>query len=217
MTLFHGIHLTKLELSSLLPDFLDGKPSRLLMPAASHTVIDQRVWDCDGPVDGTRISYICLFLTNLVHEVPTEPTFLPFMCHLRVFEIYIHPDPATFTVLMCSLRISLTSPTSLEHIKVNLIFDCDGYLYYDDELLNDLCDADVWRPLDSIITHPTGSRLQRVDINIVFRYEYAMELDEAGIKQPVLDALPLLCEQGILFVEVTVSGADCGLIPDIGS
>jgi hypothetical protein len=67
ITLFHGIHLTMLELSSLSPNFFDGEQSRLLMPAASHTVIDQCVWDCYGPVDGTRFSYICLFLTNLVH------------------------------------------------------------------------------------------------------------------------------------------------------
>ena len=65
--LFHGIHLTKLELSSLLPNFFDGEQSRLLMPPASHTVTDWCVWDSYGPVKGTRFSYICLFLTNLVH------------------------------------------------------------------------------------------------------------------------------------------------------
>jgi hypothetical protein len=67
ITLFHGIHLTKLELSSLSPNFFDCEQSRLLMPAASHTVIDRCVWDCYGPVEGTRFSYICLFLTNLIH------------------------------------------------------------------------------------------------------------------------------------------------------
>jgi hypothetical protein len=135
-------------------------------------------------------------------EGPTEPIFLPFMCCLRVFEIYILPDPAIFSLLMCSLRISLTSPATLEHIKVNFIFDNDGD-YYDNELLDDFRDADVWCPLDSIITHPTSSQLQRVDINMIFR---VMELHEAGVKRLVLNALPLLCEKGILFVKVTVSG-----------
>jgi hypothetical protein len=36
-----------------------------------------------------------------------------------------------------------------------------------------LRDADTWSHLDSITSHPTGSRLQRVDINInSFRYDY---------------------------------------------
>jgi hypothetical protein len=133
-------------------------------------------------------------------EGPTEPIFLPFMCRLRVFEIYIRPDPAIFSLLMCSLRISLASPATLEHIKVNFVFDSPDN-DYNDLLLGDLHDTDVWRPLDSIITHPTSSRLQRVDINIILRG--MSELNEAGVKQLFLDVLPLLCEEGILFVKVT--------------
>jgi hypothetical protein len=71
--LFHGIHLMKLVLSSLLPNNFDGEQSRLLTPAASEgvaatasdTVIDRCVWSFDGSVHSTRISYIHLFLTNL--------------------------------------------------------------------------------------------------------------------------------------------------------
>ena len=75
-------------------------------------------------------------------------------------------------------------------------------------LFDDLRDADVWSHLDSIITHPAGSRLQRVDINIKysFRYDNDEEPDSTEILEPVLDALPLLREKGILFVEATVSG-----------
>ena len=67
-------------------------------------------------------------------EGATEPIFLPFMYHLHVFEIYICPDPAIFSLLMCSLCISLTSPATLELIKVNFIFDSNDN-YYDNELM----------------------------------------------------------------------------------
>ena len=62
--LFHGIHLTRLELSSVSPSNFGGKQSRLLTPAASesegvattasHTVVDQCVWNFDEPMHGTR-------------------------------------------------------------------------------------------------------------------------------------------------------------------
>ena len=69
--------------------------------------------------------------------------------------------------------------------------------------------SDVWSHLDSITTHPTGSRLQRVDINIqyCFRYDDEMdsEPDESEVEEPFLDALPLLREKGILFVKATQS------------
>ena len=147
-------------------------------------------------------------------EGPTEPIFLPFMCRLRSLEIIIDPRSATMSdfavlsFLMRSLSISLTSPATLEHLKFDITFegnddDFDLYAFY-----HDLRDTDIWSHLDSIITHPTGSRLQRVDINIdTFRWHgNVMEAGNNEILQAVLDGLPLLREKGILFVEATVAG-----------
>jgi len=75
-------------------------------------------------------------------------------------------------------------------------------------LFKDLRDADVWSHLDSIITHPIGSRLQRVDINIQYCFRYDDDGEEPyrdEVEEPFLDALPLLREKGILFVEATRS------------
>ena len=71
--LFHGINLTKLELSNISSNDFDGDQSRLLTPAASegmattapHTVVDHCEWNDFDPVHGMRFPYICLFLTNL--------------------------------------------------------------------------------------------------------------------------------------------------------
>ena len=112
------------------------------------------------------------------------------------------------SLLMRSLRFSLTTPATLEHLKFNIEFEgrSNHFNYY--ALLDDLRDADIWSHLDSIITHPTGSRLQRVDINI----EYSFRADDNGgepsndeVEEPVLDALPLLRKKGILFVEATLT------------
>jgi len=76
--LFQGIHLMKLVLHSVLLWFdLDDKQSRLLTPpaseeeevatTASHTVIDEIVWELDEPVFGTRFPTLSLFLINLRH------------------------------------------------------------------------------------------------------------------------------------------------------
>ena len=146
-------------------------------------------------------------------EGPTEPIFLPFMCCLRVFEIYVHPYSARMSnfgilsLLMRSLRVSLTTPATLENLKFKIVFrsNSNHFNYY--TLFDDLRDADVWRHLDSIITHPTGSRLQRVDIDIRYSFRYDDEVlgpDESEVQEPVLDALPLLREKGILFVKATV-------------
>jgi hypothetical protein len=109
---------------------------------------------------------------------------------------------------MRSLRVSLTSPATLEHLKFDIVFEGNSnhFNYY--KLFDDLRDADVWRHLDSIITHPTGSRLQRVDIDIKYSFRYdddVLEPDNTGILEAVLGALPLLREKGILFVEANVS------------
>ena len=112
------------------------------------------------------------------------------MCGLRSFEIYIHLDSATtgmynfnifkLSFLMGSLNISLTSPTTPEHLEFNIRFrdyinHFNSYRFYDN-----LRDADVWSHLDSIATHLAGSRL-RVDTNIdyAFRHnDHWEELDE---------------------------------------
>ena len=117
--------------------------------------------------------------------------------------------------LMGSLCISLTSPATLEHLKFYIKFR--GRKAYYNEFYNSLHHSDVWSYLDSIITIPTGSRLQRVDIDIdyicrdddsdVGSYEdeegedYASP-DEGEMLDAVLENLPLLRTKGILFVDV---------------
>ena len=56
---------------------------------------------------------------------------------------------------------SLTPPATLEHPKLNIWF-----LYPNNykSVLKNLGDTDAWSHLDSIITHPTSARLQRVNI-----------------------------------------------------
>ena len=150
-------------------------------------------------------------------EGPAEPIFLPFMCRLRVLEIHISPllsfttlrDFDILSFLIRSLRVSLTSPATLEHIKLDIVFaaynddfDCDAFF-------DELRDADFWRHLDSIITYPTGSRLQGVDININHTFfgeddddTDVREPDSTEVSKPVLDALPLLRKKGILALTV---------------
>jgi hypothetical protein len=75
-----------------------------------------------------------------------------------------------------------------------------------------LRNANVWSLLDSITTHPTGSRLQRVDIDITYFCPYAdyeeeeeeEEADEDEVMKAVLDNLPLLRAKGILFVKAAL-------------
>jgi len=214
ITLFLGVHLTNLELDSLSPDDFDGEQSSSLTPAASkgvatttsHTVIDQCIWSLWEVVHGTRFPTSDYFSLIGDMEGPAEPIFLPFMCRLRYFEININPgfafmvDFDILSFLMRSLCVSLTSPATLEHLKFKICFrdtGIDNYGFY-------LRDADAWSHLDSIITHPTGSRLQRVDIHIEYSFRYdddVSEPDNDEILEAVLDALPLLREKGILFVE----------------
>jgi hypothetical protein len=141
------------------------------------------------------------------------------MCRLRVLEIFIDPSSTTMSdfdilsFLIRSLRVSLTSPATLEHIKFNIVFTGNDDNFLSAEFYDDLCDADVWGHLDSIITHPTGSQLQRVDINIQVEF-YPFRCDDfviepydtaSEVSEPVLDALPLLRKKGILFVKTTVT------------
>jgi hypothetical protein len=133
-----------------------------------------------------------------------EPTFLPLMSHLRVFTLWISLLPGTsisyFDILpfmIHSLLVSLSSPATLEHLKLYLDYlDVDNR----DALHDDLHITGVWSLLDSIITHPTGSRLQRVDI----AYQLASDDENDDIVNRTFNALPLLREKGVLFVEATV-------------
>ena len=111
---------------------------------------------------------------------------------------------------MGSLSISLTSPATFEHLEFNILF-----VFVNDEFLvndlfyQDLREADVWRHLDSIAAHPTGSRLQRVDINIFYYFYYGDRDDgyepyQDKVMEAVLDGLPLLRTKDILFVKATV-------------
>jgi hypothetical protein len=138
-----------------------------------------------------------------------ESKHLQFMCRLRFLEIYAYlvsasmRDFNTLSFFMSSLRISLSSPATLEHLKFNINFRCS----YDCNFSESLRHADVWRHLDSITTHPTGSRLRRVDININYAFHCGdlEDPDEDEVKKAVLDGLPLLHTKGILFVKAVLA------------
>jgi hypothetical protein len=149
------------------------------------------------------------------------------MCRLRFFEINVKLGCATvhdfdiLSFLMGSLCISLTSPATLEHLKFTIFFRGSSNnfrLHREEQFFEDLRSADAWTRLDSLTSHPTGSRLQRVDINIDYSFRHdddasepsedgvlndddASEPSEDGVLNAVLDGLPLLRTKGILFVE----------------
>ena len=135
------------------------------------------------------------------------------MCRIRFFEVNVNLGPATWhdfdilSLLMASLCISLTSPAILEHLEFNISFSrLDyGFVIHEEGLFfENLRVADAWCHLDSITSHPTGSRLQRVDININYSFRYddnVGEPDENEVLNAVLDSLPLLHTKGILFVK----------------
>ena len=133
------------------------------------------------------------------------------MCGLRFFEIHIGVSCSTvykLETLMDSLCICL-SPATLEHLELNICFH-----YFTNRVDNpyyvDL--RDTWRRLDSIITRSTGSRLQRVDVNISCSFRYSLyqideeldKFDEDEVWKVVLDGLPLLRTKGILFIKVAL-------------
>ena len=116
-------------------------------------------------------------------------------------------DFDALSFLICSLEVSLTSPATLEHLKFNIRFrnvtdKLDFNTFY--ENLRHVGGSDAWSHLDSIATHPAGSRLQRVDINIKYdfrRNDNWEEPDEDKVLKAVHDGLPLLCTKGTLFVK----------------
>jgi len=197
ITLFLGIaHLVKLELVSVCLDALPNEqPSSLIptgvsegVPTTSHTKIDQCVWR---------------FVED---DLPTEPISLPFMSRLRFFEINTFLDSranvGVLSPLLQSLHASLTSPATLEHLEFNIkiIFNSQ---YLIDEFYEGLRGADLWGHLDSIITLPVGSHLQRVDINIAY-YIFGEAVGPSGdekICRAILEELPSLSDKGILFVQ----------------
>ena len=133
------------------------------------------------------------------------------MCRLRFFEIHVKLSSAIahdfnmLSFLMGSLCISLTSPATLEHLKLHIWFcgPSDRFII-NDGFFEDLRGADAWTRLDSIISHPTGSQLQRVDIQIDYSFRYdddASRLSMDEVSNAVLDGLPLLRTKGILFVK----------------
>jgi hypothetical protein len=230
MTFFlHTVHFTTLKLDSILPNsFASENLSSLtradlkgVAPMASQTVIDSCVWhfrdEHERRVRGTRFPSSSYFSLIQARKASTEPIFLPFLSRLRFFEIYINRDYSNtatnheFEILSSfidSFCTSLTSPATLEHLKLNIRFEgndnnFDFFRFYDD--LRD----DVWSHLDSITTHPSGSRLQRVDISFNYAFRYDDDVGEPYVDEvveAVLDGLPLLRTKGILFVEATVVG-----------
>jgi hypothetical protein len=165
-------------------------------------------------VCGTRFPSSAYFslIQDTGREGLKESKFLLFMCRLRFFKIYIDVgstlifDFWTLSLLMGSLCISLTSPATLEHLEFNIRV-CGSGDGFDLKLYYDLCHADFWSHLDSIASHPIGSRLQRVDINIDYSYCYydsRYKPDKDKTEKAVLDGLPLLRTKGILFVEAAL-------------
>ena len=111
---------------------------------------------------------------------------------------------------MGSLSISLTS---LEHLELDIRFYCSKYRKFDSNTFYENLRT-AWDDLDSITTHPSSSRLQRVDINI--NYMLYLEHDDGAepVKEEILKAvfcgLPLLHKKGILFVDAVIVGNDVG-------
>jgi len=119
-------------------------------------------------------------------------------------------DLDILSFLMHSLRVSLTSHPTLEHLKFKIAFKSHAYPFDNYGFYEELRDADVWDHLDSIITGPVGSRLQRVDINILYAIRYGNDIEPHGetadiiLGRAIVAGLPLLAKKGILFVEVTL-------------
>jgi hypothetical protein len=139
---------------------------------------------------------------------------MPFLSRLDFFEIYIGRDNGFVTyhefeilsLLIDSLCISLTSPATLEYLKLNIQF-CGNDNHFNIDGFYESLSVDVWSHLDSITTHPSGSRLQRVDISFNYAFRDSvdiMEPDEDEVVEAILDGLPLLRMKGILFVEAAV-------------
>ena len=129
------------------------------------------------------------------------------MCRLRFLEIYLVLSSGTaedFKVLSSlfgSLSISLTSP---EHLKFDIRFCYSSNNNSNNYSVTTFYETlrNTWCDLDAIASHPTSSRLRQVDINISYvSYCNEVELEKDELLKAVLDGLPLLRTNGILFVE----------------
>jgi len=194
----HIVHLTTLELYYIsLSDPGDENSSSLTLaaskgvaPMVSHTVIDECVW---------------VFEVEDMRHGPLGSTFLPFMCRLRISLNFTNTyDFKILSSLMDSLCISLISPATLEQLEVNIILLYD-HVFDVDMFYQGLHDAEAWSHLDSFTTHPSGSRLQQVNIYVDYftSEDNWNDPSEDEILKAVYDGLPLLCTKGILSVKVT--------------
>ena len=139
------------------------------------------------------------------------------MCNLRLLEFHIDlgaagwEDFAVLASLMGLLPISLTYPATLEHLEFNISVRAASH-DFDNNFYESL--SKTWRNLDSITTHPTGSRLQRVDINIKAGFSRKFcdctrerkEIDENKVLEDAFDALPLLHKKGMVFIKAAMAG-----------
>jgi hypothetical protein len=130
------------------------------------------------------------------------------MCHLRGLVVNITSrslaptlsDIKAMSFIMHSLRISLTAPPTLERLTFCLVFEPWGK-NFPPTFSHDMRNANFWNDLDSFVTHPTASRLQRVDIDISYsRVDPLYWPDHDKVVESILGSLPLLRERGILFV-----------------
>jgi hypothetical protein len=141
------------------------------------------------------------------------------MCRLRHFCINVDLGSASFPdfnilfSLIRSLRVSLTSPATLEILALFISITpilVDNFYQYSSS--GEFRNTRFWSLLDSIITCPSGSLLQSVNIYITCRFDrlrhdrWDVRLKQDEISEQVLDGLPLLREKGILFVTTTVHG-----------
>ena len=128
------------------------------------------------------------------------------MCRLRFLEIYLDLSSGTthdfkmLSSLFGSLSISLTSP---EHLKFDIRFRYNPNNNSNNNSITTFYEnlRNAWCDLDSIASHPTSSRLQRVDININYvSHCNGLKVEKDEFLKAVLDGLPLLRTKGILFV-----------------
>jgi len=128
--------------------------------------------------------------------------FLPFMSHLRVLEFYVDPHSTTidyFSILTFFIRsLRVGSPVTLEHLNINITIHINNEMLDNNRYYQDLYLDEVWSYLDSMATHPAGSRLQRVSVDVSFHYDYD-HMDGDADLELILDELPSLQERGILF------------------
>jgi len=187
-------------LKSVLLDVFDGEYSSSLTSAAAKDVVKM--------ASQTAIDHCIWHFPDLVEGLPTGLIFLPFMSHLRFLQIDVDAGAANpndldvLSFLLRSLQISLTSPT-LEHLKCDIKFYADCYAL--ENFRQELREYDIWGHLDSMITHPTGSQLQRMDIDITYYFYEGDDIQDLGdtggqICGVILEVLPSLREKGILFV-----------------